>query len=76
MACVVCDCVFSHGFGQVEDAPVCYAADYAAGVQDDVAGCFCDSVGVRSEEKGGRQREEETDSRTSARLPGRTCGGC
>lgn len=43
MACVVGDCVFAHGLGQVEDAPVCYAADDAAGVEDDVAGRFCDS---------------------------------
>lgn len=49
VACVVGDCVFSHGLGEVEDAPVCDAADYAAGVEDDVASCFCDSVdgGVR-----------------------------
>lgn len=32
VACVVGDCVFSHGLGEVEDAPVCDAADYAAGV--------------------------------------------
>jgi hypothetical protein len=32
VACIVCDCVFPHWFGQVEDSPVCYAADYAAGV--------------------------------------------
>jgi hypothetical protein len=32
MASVMCDCVFPHWFWQVEDSPVCYAADYAAGV--------------------------------------------
>lgn len=32
------------GFGQAEDAPVCDAADDAAGGQDLVACCFCDSI--------------------------------
>ena len=42
---VVGGVVFAEGFGEVENAPVCYSADYAAGVQDDVAGGFGDSVG-------------------------------
>ena len=72
MACVVGDCVFAHGFGEVEDAPVGYAAYYAAGVEDDVAGCFCDSgEGLGGWEVGGEERKAH--SRTSARLPGRTC---
>jgi len=57
VSCVVGDCVFSHGLGKVEDAPVCDAADYATGVEDDVAGCFCDSVGVRGGEGEGRGEE-------------------
>ena len=59
MACVVGDCVFAHGFGEVEDAPVGYAAYYAAGVEDDVAGRFCDSMrekGLEEESGGGRER--------------------
>lgn len=34
MACIVRGVVFSHWLGQVEDAPVGYAADDAAGVED------------------------------------------
>ena len=60
MACIVGDCVFSHGLWQVEDAPVCYAADYAAGVQDYVAGCFCDSGERVRRGDGGRRKKIRT----------------
>lgn len=43
VAGVVRGVVFAHGFGEVEDAPVCDTADDAAGVEDYAAGGFCDS---------------------------------
>lgn len=39
----------AHGFGQQERAPVGHAADYAVGVEHDLAGGFGDSVGLRGE---------------------------
>ncbi len=38
--------VLAVGLGEEEGAPVGNAADYAAGVEDEGAGCFGDSKGV------------------------------
>jgi len=40
----------------MENAPVCDATDYATGVEDDVAGRFCDSVWVLEGGREGRRR--------------------
>ncbi len=46
MAVVVGGALFSEGFGEEEGAPVAYAADYAAGGEDEGACCAGDSVGL------------------------------
>ena len=43
VALVVFGALFSRGLGEQEGAPVADAADYAAGGEDDVAGCAGDS---------------------------------
>ena len=43
MAVVVGCALLAGGFGEEEGAPVCEAADYAAGGEDLVAGCAGDS---------------------------------
>ena len=43
MALVVDGALFAGGFGKEEGAPVGDSSDDAAGGEDDVAGCFCDS---------------------------------
>lgn len=75
------------GPGQSEVAPVCVAADYAAGPEDLDTSVTGDSVirlansvafyrnieSTHDRRAGGEQRSRETYSRTSWRLPGRTC---
>ena len=43
MAVVVCGALFARRFGEEEGTPVADAADDAAGGEDDVACCACDS---------------------------------
>ena len=44
LALVVCGACFPRRFGEEEGAPVRDAANYAAGGEDLVASCSCDSV--------------------------------
>lgn len=55
VAVVVRGALLARGFGQQEGAPVCYASDHAAGIENDVAGCFGDSVGFVSAGRGQRR---------------------
>ena len=47
MAVMIFGALFSSRFGKEKSAPVADVADYAAGGEDDVAGCAGDSACIR-----------------------------